>query len=62
MESAKTNRSRASSRNHRSSGVKLNETKEKSELSLLKLQQLEKMHALELKKLEVEVEEDTLKL
>ena len=58
VESAKTNRSYASSRSHRSSVVKLNEAKGKRELVRLKLQQLERMLALKLKKLEVQVEED----
>ena len=43
VESVKTNRSRASSRSHRSSVVKLNEAKEKRQLVRLKLEQLEKM-------------------
>ena len=60
--SAKTNRSRASSRSHRSMVVKWNEAKEKRGLARLKLQQLEKTQALELKKLQVQVEKDPLKL
>ena len=43
VESAKTNRSYASSRSHRSSVVKLNEAKGKRELARFKLQQLERM-------------------
>ena len=43
VESAKTNRSPASTRSHRSSVVKLNEAKEKRQLVRLKLEQLEKM-------------------
>ena len=67
-------RSRASIRSHAGSGshasfeskassvMRLNEATEKRELARLKLQQLQKLQELELKKLRVKGEEDTLKL